>query len=243
MRRYGLLHVLIACALAFGCQTPVPPDIRVLHEPRFTSFSADYPPPREHYPRLIAAGRSTVTWGEPAGETISGYDLMFALDGTPPDGTRLVQYVLKVPSDRRGCTGPYAPAGATAIEYFGLPAYDHQAGFFPAESARIEPSRGWAAFVTLPGHPPEIPEGENAAGLGAEYLRSISADARQQLIDRVIDQAVIEWAMDYEYDACHGRDQPQTTCRQLHCLRLWYRARPDASQPFGEWRTWPTDTR
>lgn len=164
---------------------------------------------------------------------------MFALEGAPPQGLSLVQLVAKTWRIRAQCAGPFLAQAATAIECFRTPGYDLQSDFFPAEAFRFGVHRGWLAWVALRVAPPPIPDGHNAVELGPGYLASIGTQATSALMTGIMDGAVVEWVIDYEYDGCHSPEQADTTCGSSHCLRLWVRRRASADESFGAWEVTP----
>lgn len=202
--------------------------VSLVHEPRFTSFSANHPPVREHYP-------PTVPWGTPAPAQISGFDLMFGFEGQVPAGQHVVQQLVIVGARDPGCTGGFVVFNVVVREYFRTPAFDLQSQFFAAEQRRFETRRGWVALAPLPGAPPPIPAGHNAAVLDDAYFTAIGGPAAAQLVNSVVNEALGEWRLDHEYDGCHPPEQAATTCRSPHCLSIWFRTRPSANESFGSW--------
>ncbi len=211
--------VVMVVLTATGC-------LPIYHEPRFTSFSDKLPPAREHCP-------PTVPWGTASGTEVSGFDLMFAFEGTLPAGSRFVQRLVITGVRDIGCTGNFLPYSFVRLEYFEH-AFDLQSWLGDAEQRRFENRRGWAAVLLLPGAPPGVPPGENAALLTDAYLASIGPLTVAELSQDVVEDAVAQWRIDYEYDGCHPSDR-SPVCRTPHCLTLWYRTRDDPAEDLGDW--------
>lgn len=232
----GRLLVWLSLSLAYaGC---VPGQIKILHEPRFTSFSRSTPPTRAHYP--------PGEWGLPAPPLVSGYDymLLFSPEEMQP-GAVVIQHVAVsgVQRDTRAsCGDTPVPFGFTFQEYFPAPAHDVHAWLqLRPELSYFEARRAIVAYAPLPGTPPVIGPGRNSAFLGPDYLATLTDAERAGLNPGRLDQAsFVRWEHQYQYDGCNGVTNAATGCGQTHCLSFtWHvieggRRGRDRTEQFAE---------
>lgn len=202
--------LLVACA---------PTRLELRFEPRFTSFSPSFPSARApEYP----AGE----WGTPDPALVSGYDymLVFKPEAAQPDHV-IIQRVLISGLENDVCGDARIPFGLEVLEYFRAPAHDVQAWLVrQPERTHFESRRGVVAYATLPGAPPPIRPGGQAALLGPDYLDSLSPAERQRLMPgRLDDASFLRWEHQYEYDGCHAAANAATGCGETHCLTFtWH---------------------
>ncbi len=204
------LLLLVSCA---------PTTLELRFEPRFTSFSPSYPSARApEYPRG--------EWGSPEPALVSSYDymLVFKPETLQRDHV-VVQRVLLSGLENRICGGAAVPYAVEVLEYFRAPAHDVQAWWVrQPERTHFESRRGIVAYAALPGTPPPIHSGDQAALLGPQYLDSLSPADRQRLRPGRLDDATfLRWEHQYQYDGCHAAANAATGCGETHCLTLtWH---------------------
>jgi hypothetical protein len=160
---------------------------------------------------------------------------MFACEAAVASNTVMVQQLVLTGAKDIGCTGMYVAFSTVQREYFPTHPRDLQSAFFEAEQCRYETRKGWLAALSLPGSPPAIRPGENAAVLDRAYFAAMGPRAARHLVDSITNSALAEWRLDHEYDGCHSADRASTTCGSPHGLSLWLRERLDPSEPFGPW--------
>lgn len=215
MRAFRLLLI----AVFAGCG---PTRLAFQHEPRFTSFASSVPAARSGYP----GGE----WGLPAPDLVSGFDYMFVFTPETARPSHVVVQRVVITGHRfdsvQACGDTHIPFGfPPRLEYFRSPALDLQAwlGARP-ERSYTETRRGMVAYLELPGSPPAIAAGEQAAELDQTYLDSLPDAERARLGAGPLDDASFtRWQHLYEYDGCHGATNAATACGQVHCLTVsWH---------------------
>lgn len=215
------MFVSVLSILAFGAIGCTPGHLTFLHEPRFTSFSRNQPPIRATYP--------PGDWSAPAPELVSGYDYMIVF--TPEEeqrGAVVIQRVAVTGLRREtvnACGDTPVPFGFTVLEYFQAPAHDIQAWFgVRPEFTNFESRRAIVAYAPLPGTPPAIAPGANAAILDGQYLGTLTDAERDRLTPARLDAAsFVRWEHQYQYDGCNGAANAATGCGETHCLTFVWR--------------------
>lgn len=229
-RRDQLVLSLVAIGI-LGCKTPPPPlpnRLEIVHTPRFSTDTANWPKARAGYPDALFVG--SATWGDPCLDPkgsrihLSGFDFMLRFN--PPASLAnvasavVVQDIIHRNTRRRtSCSDPLTnDPPVRYLEYFKPPNNDAQWQWCGVETQDKPLDRqGRVGCFVLPGAVASIESGQNAQVFNKEYAGW--APAQRDAFDRdIVNNQFVMWLMNWQYDGC--ANPPVTPTKTVHWLLL-----------------------
>lgn len=213
MRLFTLL-ALVLCVCALGMGSKCNDDsgrLEMVHEPRFTSFSYNFPPARSDY-------FSGPPFGLPEPDQTSGFDYLMRFIPEKEQANHVVVQKFVVTGflwhSRNDCGDFHVRIARSGIEYFSSPANDVQCMFSKSapefsghvEGRYSETRVGIVSYMELPGIPPAIDPGQNVAFLRGTFFAGLTPHQRQQFRHQLINDPFLQWEHQKQYDGCKPPD-------------------------------------